>query len=58
MDKAASHVMQMVSSQFHYTFDISLALAAVVVAAAEVVEEVAVAAEVVEEAAVAQALEP
>ena len=51
MDKAASHVTQMVSAQFHHTYDISFGVALVaVVAAAEVEVEAAV--EVEEAAAV------
>ena len=61
MDKSVSHVLQMVSVQFHDTFDRPVGVAEVA-EVAEVEEEVvaveAVVEAVVEEAVEAQALEP
>ena len=64
MDKSVSHVLRLVSAQFHHTYDISFGVAQAVVAAvvaAAAAAEVVAAAEVEEEAVVAvaaQALEP
>ena len=52
MDKSVSHVTRLVSAQFHYTFDISLALAVVAAVEEAAVEEEAAAVVEVEEAAV------
>ena len=60
MDKAASHVMQMVSAQFHHTLDISFSFVEAVEVEEEAVEveEVVAVEEEAAEVEAAQALEP